>query len=90
MSAIHVTNVEQWDIGLDIERTEKLNGVGYHEYVLATYDDLQYAASIAQGPQNLDNSHWANPGRRRMLSDMGKSKYLTFKDYEQTTVDSRK
>ncbi|KFA46157.1 hypothetical protein S40293_03752 [Stachybotrys chartarum IBT 40293] len=86
VSAVRVTETQSWDIGTDIQGSERLNGVSYQEDVLLTFGDYQYVTFYSTAPAGYNN-HYVNVGRRRVNPSVGTWQYLTLTDYTQRTMD---
>jgi hypothetical protein len=85
-SAVKVVSTDHWEIGTDIEGSERLNGVSYQEDVLITFGDYQYVTFYSTAPAGYGNHH-VNVGRRQVTPSVGEWEYLTLTDYVQTTMD---
>jgi hypothetical protein len=84
--AVQVVSTQHWDIGTDIQGSERLNGVSYQEDVLVTFGDYQYVTFYNTAPAGYGN-HYVNVGRRRIRPSVGSWQFLTLTDYLQTTLD---
>ena len=85
-SAVRVVSTQHWDIGVDIEGPERLNGVSFQEDVLVTFGDYQYVTFYSTAPEGYSH-HYVNVGRRTVAPDVGAWEYLTLEDYVQTVMD---
>lgn len=84
--AVKIVSTNHWDIGTDIQGSERLNGVSYQEDVLITFGEYQYVTFYETAPAGYGN-HYVRVGRRRVLPSVGAWEFLTLTDYLQTTLD---
>ncbi|CAG9940522.1 unnamed protein product [Clonostachys rosea f. rosea IK726] len=84
--AVKIVSTNHWDIGTDIQGSERLNGVSYQEDVLITFGEHQYVTFYETAPAGYGN-HYVRVGRRRVLPSVGAWEFLTLTDYLQTTLD---
>ncbi|PSN74343.1 hypothetical protein BS50DRAFT_13872 [Corynespora cassiicola Philippines] len=84
-SAVTVKSTKYWNITNDVEGSVRLNGLAFQQNALASFGDYQYVAfyKTASGY----GKHYVNLGRRRVAPTLGDWQYITFSDYEQTTLD---
>jgi hypothetical protein len=85
-AAVSVISTQHWDIGTDIQGSERLNGVSYQEDVLISFGDYQYVTFYSTAPAGYGN-HYVNVGRRRIAPSVGGWEFLTLTDYVQKTMD---
>lgn len=86
VSAVEVISTEHWDIGTDVQGSQRLNGVSFQEDVLVTFGDYQYVTFYSTTPAGYGN-HYVNVGRRAVAPEVGEWEFLSLTDYLQTTLD---
>ena len=85
-STLTLKSNKHWEIGTDIQGSERLNGVSYQEDALITYGDYQYVTFYETAPAGYLN-HFVRLGRRKIAPSVADWEYLTLKDYTQKTMD---
>jgi hypothetical protein len=85
-SAISITSTKTYDIAIDPEGPQSLNGVSFQQDALATFGNYQYIAFYNTTSWGY-SSHYVNLGRRQISPSIGTWQYLTLTDYEQTKMD---
>ncbi|KAI9150589.1 Ulvan lyase, long isoform [Paramyrothecium foliicola] len=85
-SAARLVDSKNWNVGTDIQGSQRLNGVSYQEDVLVTFGDYQYVTFYETAPAGYGN-HYVRLGRRRVKPSVTAWEYLTFTDYVQKTLD---
>lgn len=85
-AAVKIISTDHWDIGTDIEGSERLNGVSFQEDVLITFGNHQYVTFYSTTPAGYGN-HYVNVGRRQVKPEVRAWEYLTLTDYVQKKLD---